>query len=153
MIKRDAQRERKNITWCVTWWYHVTRKTWVESRKGVQTTDLQKLGTADRGHVRVKRGRVTWDQWAGVWKVKCIWLKNRSSKSERRYWFVVRLKAIEYKEDFLCYLCFTTSLHLHSPFIIFVSRDSLPNYLRMCKFHLLHRLTTPSGPHYQDISW
>ena len=37
-------------------------------------------------------------------------LIERSSKSERRYQLVVRLKAIEYKEDFLCYLSFTSSL-------------------------------------------
>ena len=68
----------------------------------------------------VKRGGVTWDQWTRGWRGKCFWSKDRSSKSERRYRLVVRLKAIEYKENFLCYLSSTASLHLHSPFIIFV---------------------------------
>ena len=47
-------------------------------------------------------------------------LIEKSSKSERRYWLVVRLKAIEYKENFLCYLSSTANLafrpfHLYSP--------------------------------------
>ena len=58
----------------------------------------------------IKQGWITWEQWAGVWKGKCFWLKDRSSKSERRYWLVVRLKAIKYKENFFCYLSSTTSL-------------------------------------------
>ena len=37
-------------------------------------------------------------------------LIKRSSKSKRRYWLVVKLKAIKYKEDFLCYLSATASL-------------------------------------------
>ena len=60
----------------------------------------------------VKRGWVTWDQWARGWMGKCFWSKDRSSKSEWRYRLVVRLKAIEYKEDYLCYLSSTSSLHL-----------------------------------------
>ena len=58
---------------------------------------------------------------------KCFWSKDRSSKSERRYRLVVRLKAIKYKEDFLCYLSSTASLasrpfHSHSrPRILFVT--------------------------------
>ena len=43
-------------------------------------------------------------------------LIKRSSKSERRYRLVVRLKAIEYKENFLCYLSSTAS-HFHSPWM------------------------------------
>ena len=38
-------------------------------------------------------------------------LIKRSSKSEYRYRLVVRPKAIEYKEDCLCYLSSTFSLH------------------------------------------
>ena len=103
---------------------------------------------------RFKRGKVTWDQWVGRWKGKCFWSKDRSSKSEHRYWLVVRLKAIRYKENFLYYLSPTASLYLYSLFIIFVvSRRSPPYCLRIYKFHLLHRLTTHSGPHYQDTFW
>ena len=39
-----------------------------------------------------------------------VLLIRRSSKLERRYWLVVRLKAIEYLENFLYYLSSTTSL-------------------------------------------
>ena len=37
-------------------------------------------------------------------------LIERSLKSEHRYRLVVKLKAIEYKEDFLCYLSSTSNL-------------------------------------------
>ena len=52
---------------------------------------------------------------------KYFWLKDRYSKLEHRYWLVVRLKEIEYKENFFCYLSSATSLvfrlvHLHRPF-------------------------------------
>ena len=40
-----------------------------------------------------------------------MFLIERSSKSERRYRLVVRLKAIEYKKDYFCYLSSTSSLH------------------------------------------
>ena len=38
-----------------------------------------------------------------------ILLIKRSPKLERKYWLVIRLKAIEYKENFLCYLSSTAS--------------------------------------------
>ena len=41
---------------------------------------------------------------------KQVLLIKRSSKSERRYWLIVKLKAIKYKEDFVYYLSFTISL-------------------------------------------
>ena len=37
-------------------------------------------------------------------------LIEKSSESKYRYWLVVRLKAIKYKEDFLRYLSSTASL-------------------------------------------
>ena len=46
-------------------------------------------------------------------KGKSFWSNDRSSKSERRYQLVVRLKTIEYKKDFFCDLSSTTSFHLH----------------------------------------
>ena len=58
-------------------------------------------------------------------------LIKRSSNSECRYRLVVRLKAIEYKEDCLCYLSSTSSLHpvvLPESFIIFL----LVLMVRMC---------------------
>ena len=43
-----------------------------------------------------------------------VLLIKRSSKSECRYWLVVRLIAIKYKKNFLCYLFSIASLHLYS---------------------------------------
>ena len=88
----------------------------------------------------VKQGGVTWDQCAEGWMGKCFWSKDRSLKSERKYQLVVRLKAIEYKEDCLCYLSSTSSLHLVvllESFIIFL----LVLMVRMC---MMCRSTTPS---------
>ena len=39
-----------------------------------------------------------------------VLLIKRSLRLERRYWLVVRVKTIRYKEDFLCYLSSTVSL-------------------------------------------
>ena len=50
----------------------------------------------------VKREGFTWGQRAGGWRE--MLLIKKSSKSECRYRLVVKLKAIEYKENFLCYL-------------------------------------------------
>ena len=64
-------------------------------------------------------------------KGKLLLIEDRSLKSERRYRLVVRLKAIEYKEDYLCYLSSTSSLHpvvLPKSFIIFL----LVLMVRMC---------------------
>ena len=50
-------------------------------------------------------------------------LIKRFSKSKRSYWFLVRLKAIKYKEDCLSYLSSTFSLYpivLPESFIIFL---------------------------------
>ena len=64
-------------------------------------------------------------------------LIKRSLKSERRYWLVVRLKAIKYKEDFLCYLSSTSSLQgppspqtqsLHESFIFYFVTSSSSGY-------------------------
>ena len=62
----------------------------------------------------VKQKEVMWGQKAGGWRK--MLLIERSSKSKRRYRLVVRLKAIEYKENFLCYLSSTASLS-HSPWM------------------------------------
>ena len=62
----------------------------------------------------IKRERVTWGQRAGGWK-KMLLIK-KSSKPEHRYRLVVKLKAIKYKENFLCYLFFTAS-YFHSPWM------------------------------------
>ena len=73
-------------------------------------------------------------------KSKVLLIENRSLNSERRYWLVVRLKAIEYKEDYLCYLSSTSSLHpvvLPESFIIFL----LVLMVRMC---MMCQSTTPS---------
>ena len=56
-------------------------------------------------------------------KGKVLLIDDKSSKSEHRYRLVVRLKAIKYKENCLCYLSSTSSLHpvvLSEPFIIFL---------------------------------
>ena len=69
-----------------------------------------------------------------------MFLIERSSKSECRYWLVVRLKAIEYKEDCLCYLSSTSSLHpvvLRESFIIFL-------LILMVHICMMCRSTTPS---------
>ena len=69
-------------------------------------------------------------------KGKVLLIEDRSSKSEHKYWLEVRLKAIEYNEDYLCYLFFTSSLHLvvlPESFIIF-----LPVLMvRMCMYNVL----------------
>ena len=62
---------------------------------------------------------------------------NKSSKSEYRYWLVVRLKAIEYKENFSHYLSFyfychaslQTFLSLLSQDIIFFDYPQILYYL------------------------
>ena len=64
-------------------------------------------------------------------KGKVFLIENRSLKLEHRYRLVVRLKAIKYKEDYLCYLSSTSSLHLvvlPESFIIFL----LVLMVRMC---------------------
>ena len=56
-------------------------------------------------------------------KGKVFLIEDRSSKSKRRYRLVVRLKAIEYKENCLCYLSSTSIFHsvvLPEPLIIFL---------------------------------
>ena len=86
----------------------------------------------------VKQERVTWGQRARGWR-KMLLIK-RSSKSEHRYRLVVRLKAIKYKEDYLCYLSSTSSLHsvvLPESFIIFL----LVLMVRMC---MMYQSTTSS---------
>ena len=62
-------------------------------------------------------------------------------KSERRYQLVVRLKAIKYKEDCLCYLSSTSSLHpvVHpESFIIFLL--VLMVHMCMCNVSVNHSL-------------
>ena len=68
-------------------------------------------------------------------KSKVLLIEDRSLKSERRYWLVVRLKAIEYKENHLCYLSSTSSLYpvvLPESFIIFL----LVLMVRMCMYNV-----------------
>ena len=67
--------------------------------------------SVDWNHVRLsEEGSSEINVQEGEWE-SAFWSKDRSSKSERRYRLVVRLKAIEYKEDCLCSLSSTSSLH------------------------------------------
>ena len=68
-------------------------------------------GSADWSHVQLsEEGSRENNELKGKGKSAFFWSKDRSSSLERRYQLVVRLKAIEYKEDFLCYLSSTSSL-------------------------------------------
>ena len=87
-------------------------------------------------------------------RVKCFWFEDRSSKSKRRYRLVVRLKAIEYKENYLCYLSSIASFHP------IVSRRSFPwalCYLLTCSDstyvrYAIYWSTTPSRL-YHNTPW
>ena len=93
------------------------------------------------------------------WKAKgkVLLIKREIFKSECRYQLVVRLKAIKYKKDCLCYLSSTSSFHP----VVF--SESFSNFLlvlivRMCicDMQYIGRLLpldftkTPSGKPYTD---
>ena len=85
----------------------MTKKIWAECQRGVELTDFRMERSTDRRHIQLS------EEWS--YKIneqedeREVLLIERSSKLERRYWLVVRLKAIKYKEDFLYYLSSPTS--------------------------------------------
>ena len=88
----------------------------------VDTTWLEKpelnVGNVFNWQISGRRGSVDWNHVQLSEEGSCefneserkVLLIGRSSKSECKYWLVVRLKAIEYKENFLYYLSSIASL-------------------------------------------